>query len=578
MTTTNLNIVEIQHRDIAIRFMVPSLEDHISKTIAATGTFYEVEMLDALSDSLKPEDLVIDVGANIGNHSLYFSKVLGCQVVAFEAYPPTAELLRKNVAINQVQNLVAVHGFALGSAAGAARVAAFDPANVGSTSFAIDPSGEVRVLPLDKIEMPKQVTLIKIDAEGMDLAVIQGAQGLIAKDRPMVVCEAGTDAEYRSISRYLDAQGYMAAAVFNATDTYLFLPSKTPPERAIALSQCFNQLMLLQRAIRRLGDSQAQASRRSERIQRDLLQQINLRTEELREGAKKNLEARWIVMGSDFKLGLEQTLSQAKQFSQRLQVKAEESAGQKLNEVRNEVAREREVDRAALSEFARIKEEWVRVNSEIRQEIDKLPGQWETVKNIFQAEIYDLRESCARFRSEIAALHQEILVLTGDRDGRVRLHQEKEMDSAQKIIDLQHAVDVERAELSSIKGLASDKERRLKNAHRVLLSKEKEFNEELADKERRIKSAHRVLKVRDSELQILLKRSAQRDEKINRVTRRNAELQQGLDKIQASITFKLGVLMVRVIKSPLQIFLLPVLVPSLMFKEWQIRRSRSADN
>ena len=58
----------------AIHFVLPSAVDHISKTILAAKDFYEAELLETLHAELAPDDVVLDVGANLGNHTVYFSK------------------------------------------------------------------------------------------------------------------------------------------------------------------------------------------------------------------------------------------------------------------------------------------------------------------------------------------------------------------------------------------------------------------------------------------------------------------------------------------------------------------------
>ena len=91
--------------------------DHIADKIARHG-LYEKDVLEFLLALLKllPQPVVLDIGANIGNHTLAFATV-AAQVHAFEPIPAIHALLSQNVAQNQLHNVV-VQNFALSDTAG----------------------------------------------------------------------------------------------------------------------------------------------------------------------------------------------------------------------------------------------------------------------------------------------------------------------------------------------------------------------------------------------------------------------------------------------------------------------------
>lgn len=262
---------EIEFAGIPVTFALPSADDHIARILLETRTFYEKAMLSALAPSLQAGDLVIDAGANIGNHTLFFSKIIGCRVIAFEPVAVTANLLRENVRANGVEDRVRVMQVALGEGGGMAKIASSDPANLGGTTLAVDAGGEIEVRSLDEIDTGHPVRLIKVDVEGMDLAVLKGARRLLERDRPWVLCEAGTANAYEDIQVFMAAQGYTPTAVYNATDTYLFLPSATQEERARLVEHGFNQMMALQRESREISGRIAQAGRYSERLKTEAI-------------------------------------------------------------------------------------------------------------------------------------------------------------------------------------------------------------------------------------------------------------------------------------------------------------------
>ncbi|MFJ4209604.1 FkbM family methyltransferase [Paenarthrobacter sp. NPDC089675] len=223
--------LDVEHGDK--RFVVEVVAgDHIGATLAASRKFYEWQFLGTLAEYLEPGDLVIDVGANIGNHSLYFSGVCGADVIAFEPLPLAFEVLQRNVRANSLETKIEVQQKAVGAAPAKAKLEKLDLANVGATSFSVDTDGEFEVSSLDAENINRQVALIKVDAEGMDLQVLRGAAGLISRDRPIIAVEAATKSDQRNLEQFAAEAGYAFIAEFNATPTYVLAPSATPLERA----------------------------------------------------------------------------------------------------------------------------------------------------------------------------------------------------------------------------------------------------------------------------------------------------------------------------------------------------------
>ncbi|MFJ4167920.1 FkbM family methyltransferase [Paenarthrobacter sp. NPDC089714] len=226
--TTKLTV---EHGDK--RFTVEAVSgDHIGATIAAGRKFYEWQFLGTLAEYLAPGDTVIDVGANIGNHSLFFAGVCDTDVVAFEPLPLAFEVLQRNVHANSLEDRIEVRQKALGAAPSKAKLEKLDLTNVGATTFAVDSDGDFEVSSLDAEAITARVALIKVDAEGMDLQVLRGAADLISRDRPIIAVEAASKADQSDLEHFAAEAGYSFVAEFNATPTYILAPSATPLERA----------------------------------------------------------------------------------------------------------------------------------------------------------------------------------------------------------------------------------------------------------------------------------------------------------------------------------------------------------
>ena len=129
-------------------------------------------------ECLRPGDLFLDIGANVGTYSVLAAS-LGATVIAAEAAPDTAELLRENIALNDFA-LVDVVQAAAGSVAGKTRFTeGLDSVN------RIDPAGvrEVDMVTVDALIGQRSVAGIKVDVEGFELHVLQGAACALREHR-----------------------------------------------------------------------------------------------------------------------------------------------------------------------------------------------------------------------------------------------------------------------------------------------------------------------------------------------------------------------------------------------------------
>jgi len=273
------DIVTVRAGDVDVRFALPSNVDHISRVIRATGDFYERPFLDALAPILSPGNLVVDVGANIGNHSLYFAKLLRCNVIAFEPVETTLECLLHNVEINYADANIEVRPFAVGSAPGHARITTFDESNLGATSLVQTEDGDLPLTSLDNESIGSRVSLIKIDVEGMDLEVIRGGLALIERDRPFISCELNDPAELQALEGILETIDYVCLGVYNATPTYILAPARTPLEQAAIVRFQGQQLQAVRDMHKELDSRLLRSNRYTERLHREALQEINSRTE-----------------------------------------------------------------------------------------------------------------------------------------------------------------------------------------------------------------------------------------------------------------------------------------------------------
>ena len=193
------------------------LRDTISMEILL-GRFYEEENLDIIRAKLieshqwKTNGWVVDAGANIGNHSLYFAKYFQ-KVASFEPHPLNFKLLEVNTA--SIPN-IEVFPYALGSALGRGVIQELD-GNMGASSLHREANElgrwEIDIQVLDSwIDVFSPVSLIKIDTEGHEFEVLRGARGVLTRDWPLILFERseGLD-DFRESDRavsFLEELGY----------------------------------------------------------------------------------------------------------------------------------------------------------------------------------------------------------------------------------------------------------------------------------------------------------------------------------------------------------------------------------
>lgn len=179
-------------------FIVYNKNDQfIGLSIQNQGTWCDHEIR-AMSDFIQPGDTVLDVGANIGNHTLAFANLVGPhgKVLSFEAQPLVYQSLISSVSLNSLEN-VRCYQVAVGNTMGTLNVPLLDPyhpqQNFGGMSFKTPhlPSllhEKIPLITLDSLNL-EACHLIKIDVEGMELEVLEGATQTIARCHPVLYLE-----------------------------------------------------------------------------------------------------------------------------------------------------------------------------------------------------------------------------------------------------------------------------------------------------------------------------------------------------------------------------------------------------
>lgn len=199
-----------------IAFSLPDAQDdYLQRVILRTRGFYEARLLAMVAalGLVGPQSVVCDIGANIGNHTVYFTRVMGAaKVLAFEPQSHCHATLTDNIALNGLQDRAVAYNCLIGAVTGNGTLSRFNARNLGGTSFAASDLGDLPLFALDEVieqDDLARLDLIKIDVEGMQMEVLQGAEGVLDKQRPAIWIELlPRENAYEPVRLYLERFGY----------------------------------------------------------------------------------------------------------------------------------------------------------------------------------------------------------------------------------------------------------------------------------------------------------------------------------------------------------------------------------
>lgn len=164
---------------------------YVGRSLDQYGEYSEGEVA-IFREWLRSGDIALDIGANIGIHTLPMAEIVGPIgfVHAFEPQRVIFHLLCANIALNEI-NHVKAHPAGVGAAPGISKVPPLDYG--GENNFAGVPIGsaygeDVPIVTIDSLSLPS-LRFAKIDVEGMERDVLLGARATIERLRPVLYIE-----------------------------------------------------------------------------------------------------------------------------------------------------------------------------------------------------------------------------------------------------------------------------------------------------------------------------------------------------------------------------------------------------
>ena len=194
-------------------------EDHVVARDFALHGNYERDIIQWATTLIDPKKVFLDIGAHVGTYSLAFAKVCA-GVHSFECSPKTFNYLCANIAMQEFNYTITPHRTALGNTTGTTPYYIRSPKDGGGNSCVdfrdkVCETLDVPITTLDSFSL-SNIGLIKLDVEGFEQQVLQGAQETLRRNNyPLILFESWRPSR--------DAQGLPATRLH--TDLFAYLSS-----------------------------------------------------------------------------------------------------------------------------------------------------------------------------------------------------------------------------------------------------------------------------------------------------------------------------------------------------------------
>lgn len=173
------------------------------------GEFYEIEELERIGTFFPEGGVFVDIGANVGNHSLFVAAFLKpSRVIPFEPNPLAYRLLMANIAFNGLGDVFVLDhiGYGVSDVAAGGFAMAERSRNLGAARM-IPGEGDIEVKRGDDALADVTPDLIKIDVEGMEISVLNGITETVGRARPRIMIEVD-NANEEAFHDWVDRVGY----------------------------------------------------------------------------------------------------------------------------------------------------------------------------------------------------------------------------------------------------------------------------------------------------------------------------------------------------------------------------------
>lgn len=201
-------IVRSSYLGEPIFFTVNNPDDVIQSEHIA-GRFYELEELSIMHRYFPIGGHFLDIGSNVGNHTLYMARMLRAQrVVPVEPNPLAIPLLTSNIHLNAIQDVcdLSYLGIGLSDGAHAFSFMRTGQNNLGGARIK-EGSGDIPLKTGDELFAGQRFDLIKIDVEGLEMKVLAGMDSYLKANPTRLFIEVDKK-NYAAFDAWVATNGY----------------------------------------------------------------------------------------------------------------------------------------------------------------------------------------------------------------------------------------------------------------------------------------------------------------------------------------------------------------------------------
>ena len=238
-----IHIVDNYHYTEGIKFLTYPPTKCIISDVISKNQIWEPHMHKIFEKYINKESIVLEGGCHIGTHTLRLG-LLGKQVLSFEPMTSSSIILHENLKLNNITN-VTVYSEGLSNKTGVAQFEWFGHNNPGGSGLTNNPMGKpnyekkiennnypINLITIDSLQLDK-LDFIKLDVEGYEINVIEGALNTIKKCKPVITMEIWENFHGKYSLEYAQTKfktliniGYTIHHIKGPD--FLFLPSSIP--------------------------------------------------------------------------------------------------------------------------------------------------------------------------------------------------------------------------------------------------------------------------------------------------------------------------------------------------------------
>lgn len=226
--------MEFSWQGKTVRIQGVSDSDWIYSNIKKSEAFYELELLKYIQYALaNKKGCILDIGANIGNHSVYFGMYVSDAVVCFEPNPKVMPYLVENLSTNRVNHKVFQLGLGDRETLAEIELPIAHENNIGAARLVENyggAGGSIRVATLDSL-LPEikafikdlKIIAVKMDVEGMEPSVLRGGIATLEEYKPDLFIEILNGEQMEKVESVIIPLGYKPIVSWSGTPVWHFV-------------------------------------------------------------------------------------------------------------------------------------------------------------------------------------------------------------------------------------------------------------------------------------------------------------------------------------------------------------------